>query len=314
MVNDSKPRASHSTPRTGVAGVARTCATLGAAGFLAACASGPVLAPIDWWHDLQGGAIAEQRPAPPGSTDPYPLISSVPPQPAAVDRAALAATNRDLRQARAEADDLSARFPVSPAIPAIPAIRPAAPVAAAPASGAPSASLDAKETQALPAAPPPPPALVPTLGLSAPAGPTPAARGAAPAALPVLPAAAPSRPALAGVVIPANPSNLLARPAQLPGTGASEISVTFDEGSSSLAPSMKAPLQRLASRRGHTIMITGRGEATANAPSAQQAALNLALARAQVIAEALVADGVPRAALRLDAQPAGRGASIRLLD
>ena len=302
MVNDSKPRASHAARHNNAARAVGACVALCTAGFLAACASGPVLAPIDWWHDLQGGAIAEQRPAPPGSMDPYPLISSVPPQPAAVDRAALAATNRDLRQARAEAEDLSARFPVAPALPAAPP--------AAPALGAPSASLEASETQAVPAAPPPPPALVPTLGLSAPSGPS----GAAPAVMPVLPASAPARPALAGIAIPANPSRLLPRPAPLPGRADNEISVTFDEGSSSLPTAMQAPLQRLAARRGHTIMVTGRGEATANAPADQQAALSLALARAQVIAEALITDGVPRAALRLDAQPAGRGASVRLLD
>src|SRR3954447_3392667 len=41
--------------------------------------------PVDWWHQLQGGAIAEQRPPPPGVTDPYPNLGQVPPRPTPTD-------------------------------------------------------------------------------------------------------------------------------------------------------------------------------------------------------------------------------------
>ncbi|MCQ8240844.1 OmpA family protein [Rhizosaccharibacter radicis] len=34
--------------------------------------------PVSWWHQLQGGAIAEQRPPPPGVNDPYPKIGTTP--------------------------------------------------------------------------------------------------------------------------------------------------------------------------------------------------------------------------------------------
>ena len=39
--------------------------------------------PVSWWHDLQGGKIAEERPPPPGADQPYPNLATVPPKPAA---------------------------------------------------------------------------------------------------------------------------------------------------------------------------------------------------------------------------------------
>ena len=32
--------------------------------------------PVSWWHDLQGGKIAEERPPPPGADQPYPNLAS----------------------------------------------------------------------------------------------------------------------------------------------------------------------------------------------------------------------------------------------
>ncbi|MDQ2802201.1 MAG: hypothetical protein M3Y41_05760, partial [Pseudomonadota bacterium] len=34
--------------------------------------------PVDWWHQLEGGTIAEQRPPPPGLGQPYPNLDQVP--------------------------------------------------------------------------------------------------------------------------------------------------------------------------------------------------------------------------------------------
>ena len=41
----------------------------------------PSINPVEWWHGLQGGKIAEQRPPPPGATDPDPNLATVPPKP-----------------------------------------------------------------------------------------------------------------------------------------------------------------------------------------------------------------------------------------
>ena len=48
----------------------------------------PFDTPIDWWHGLQGGALADERPPPPGVTDPYPNLSQIPARPAPSDPAA----------------------------------------------------------------------------------------------------------------------------------------------------------------------------------------------------------------------------------
>jgi len=40
--------------------------------WLAGCSSFPSsMNPVSWWHDLQGGKIAEERPPPPGADQPY---------------------------------------------------------------------------------------------------------------------------------------------------------------------------------------------------------------------------------------------------
>ena len=71
----------------------------------------------------------------------------------------------------------------------------------------------------------------------------------------------------------------------------------------------------MAAERGdHGIAITGYGGATSSDPVAQSNALTLGLLRANNLATALVAQGVPYKMLRLSAESAGRGASVRLLE
>jgi len=75
-----------------------------------------------------------------------------------------------------------------------------------------------------------------------------------------------------------------------------------------------AEVKALAADRGdHGIAIIGYGGATSSDPVAQSDALSLGLSRAQALATALVAQGVPYAMLRLNAEAAGRGATLRLL-
>jgi hypothetical protein len=50
-------------------------------GPLSACSGTSSLNPIDWWHRAEGGKIAEDRPAPPGSDQPYPDLNTVPGRP-----------------------------------------------------------------------------------------------------------------------------------------------------------------------------------------------------------------------------------------
>ena len=90
--------------------------------------------------------------------------------------------------------------------------------------------------------------------------------------------------------------------------------VDFDRDSSRLNDPALEAVRALAAVRGdHGIAITGHGEATSSDPLDQVKAVTLGLARAQSLATALVARGVPVAMLRLNAESAGRGASLRLL-
>jgi outer membrane protein OmpA-like peptidoglycan-associated protein len=90
--------------------------------------------------------------------------------------------------------------------------------------------------------------------------------------------------------------------------------VDFDSNSARLNDPALADVRELASIRGdHGIAITGYGDALTSDPLGQSAAVALGLSRAQALATALVAQGVPYAMLRLNAEAAGRGASLRLL-
>ena len=92
------------------------------------------------------------------------------------------------------------------------------------------------------------------------------------------------------------------------------VAVVFAAGASELPPAARGPLSALAGRRGNgLIAVTGYGDATNTSPDAQAAALKLGLSRAQTIASALVAAGVPSTAVQIDAQAIGRGGTARLV-
>ena len=67
------------------AGLAIACSVV----WLTGCSKAPSLNPVDWWHNAQGGRIAEDRPDPPGADDPYPNLSTVPARPTPPDRDAM---------------------------------------------------------------------------------------------------------------------------------------------------------------------------------------------------------------------------------
>jgi outer membrane protein OmpA-like peptidoglycan-associated protein len=374
--------------------------------LLAGCSSFPAsMNPVSWWHDLQGGKIAEERPPPPGADQPYPNLSTVPPKPADPDRAALANIANALIADRTNAQRMAAAAPIAdPSSPSaspglfgkgtippppppsppgtetakasLPAVEapPAPPTPAAPAPG-PSASsgpvpapakapigavqsapleLPAASAQPAPepvpaapqsAAPPPPsasppaapataaaspPAAPPSNQASAPSGalaalgqPSSSAAQNAPLAPPgaaaQAPAAAAPPPPLP--TVPPPPPNVgigptasaviaSAKPPPSPNT----VSITFLGGSATLSPSATDALKQLSARRGKGIIaVTGYGEAVSSDPDAQSKALTLGMTRAQAIATALTAAGVPASAVQVDAEAIGRGGTARLV-
>lgn len=273
---------------------------------LGGCAGPAADGPVQWWHQLEGGRIAQDRPAPPNADAPYPNLASVPARPAA--------TPPDIRAKIANglvADHANAVYGASqvPLLPAHPVIVQHPPQLA----DASSATMQAAEppraaprgkVAATPLAPPPD---APPADTSAPD-------------MPAMPAVPPSPPSLPGVVQttaampPPVAPLVVAAPVPEPVAGA-PVALTFAPGSAALPPDAAKSLQSLASQRGtRTILAAGFGDAAGVDAGSQQDALALALARARSIALALVQAGVPDAAIRQEAQALGAGGIARILE
>ena len=303
---------------------------------LAACADGQPSRPETWWHDAIGGKIAEQRPPPPGDRDAFPNLAAVPARPARPDAAAMNRMTAGLIADRIAANHAAALAPIPE--PAARATAPLPPVR----EDAASASLAAMTR-------PPPPAGQGTAAAASPgktapdrtapdkiaqdkiapgAAPSSPGAGAPSAALPPgetkssPPAGTKAPPApgmIAAVAPPAVPvqaaSATPAPPAPpLPSRPAPGLTIDFTLRSAALTETALEQLKAFAATRGERgIAVTGHGETAASDPLAQSDALTLALSRAQAVSTALAALGVPGVAIRLDAEAAGRGAGLRLL-
>jgi len=199
--------------------------------------------PIALLHKAEGGAIAEQRQAPPGSDQPYPNLASVPPSPVAFTPVQQAQVQQRLNGTSPD---------VSPPNPAV------------------LAGL------ALPDAPPPVPA----------------------AAAEPLAIAAPAVVAAAPLPMPAVP------PPSVP------VALAFLPGSAVLARETATALTGIALARGNgKIVVGGFGEAAKPGGPG----LQLALARARRLADALTADGVPPGAIILTAAASGSGGFAQIV-
>lgn len=285
------------------------------AGGLAGCASAPsVINPVSWWHSFEGGPIAQKRAPPPGAGQPYPNLANVPMPPAflppsertRISAALLADRTQSQQQALLEPLAKVATTDTNSSLLTPP---PAAPPPAPP--GAASASMPA--VTSMPAASPPaasPPAARPPPTQEPPnQEPTvPASIAAATATLPAVPMAPPPPPALAGIGMPGPP------PQPFTAVDRNGVRISFAAGSSVLSVADRARLDGIAHRRhGADIAVMGFGDATQSDPVTQSAALQLGLARAEAVATALVAAGVPESALRLGAQASGTGAAVALV-
>jgi outer membrane protein OmpA-like peptidoglycan-associated protein len=276
-----------------------------------------------------GGKIAEQRPPPPGNDDPYPNLATVPAKPDSPNAKEWNERTTGLVTDRIKADQAAALAPIpAPATtsavpgrgqqnPLAPGQEPGASAALAGVSppqpgSAPGATTaapgqPAKTPQAATA-----PGPAPSASVSGPPGSgVGTAQRVANGQLPALPTEAPTRPGIAPPPRPPMVPMTVTPPvaAQLDGTV-----VDFAPNSSDLTDPALADVKALAASRGdHGIAITGYGGANSSDPVVQSDALKLGLSRAQALATALVAQRVPYAMLRLSAESAGRGASLRLL-
>ena len=279
---------------------------------LAGCAGTPGDAPVDWWHQFQGGRIAEPRPAVPGADAAWPNLASVPSKPQADDAAI-----RGRIAAGLVADRANAQYASGSALPPVPNLPPPARVAA-PANTGMNASLDAASRPDAPPSTPPRPAPVTKVASAPLAAPAPAP-ASGDTVMPSIPDAPPAPPGLPGVrqTTIAAPAPLAPPPppaAATPAPGA-PVTVAFAEGGAELPAAARTALAALAAgRAGRPIAVAGFGEAPEGDPAAQSRALPLAWERAGAIARALQAAGVPEAALTVTANAAGRGGAARLAE
>lgn len=188
--------------------------------------------PETWWHNMEGGAIAQSRPPAPGANQPYPNLASVPARPPDPDRPALQDITDGLVADRTNAQHVAATAPLadpsspgsapglfgvgsapppgsaSPASPAQPGVTPGAGI---PAAGA-SATLPAASA---PPAPATPPAKAPVKEVQSDALPplTPPPAHAAEPNMPQVPTNPPAPASVAG--IPPAPSPALPQPPAL---------------------------------------------------------------------------------------------------
>ncbi len=289
------------------------------AGLLAGCSSGTSLNPIDWWHGLQEGPIADVRPPPPEADAPYPNLGSVPKQGPSADVASRGKVLSGLVADRANAQYTAAQSPIGTIPP--PAVPPKVPSAAQSAdsddtSGATlqAASAPPAAAKALAPATITPPSRAPVgkvdqTALAAPVQPNVATAAAQP--MPAIPGTPPPPPSFAGIPATAptppapKPPPVVVVTPQVPGA---PVSVAFEPGSAVLPPTTTAALAQLAkTRAAKTVSVTGFGDAAATDAPSQSAALPLALARARAISASLTAAGVPASDIILGAQATGRG-------
>ena len=296
---------------------------------MAGCAHRDVVdTPVAWWHQLEGGEIARQRPPPPGVDDPYPLIGTTP---AAPPRVASAELRHSVTEQLVEQRNLSARLNAHDPLPPPAAAVPATPAARTPPSPNPaqsSATLDAADAPPAPASTPAPTKhaaagrVVPA-DASADAGAADLALPAVvsgtdagtPVVLPAIPDAPPPPPGLPGLSMPPPPSYVPPpRPhyalAQEPGDV-----LQFAAGSDVLGSGQSGALRQIAAHRGGgSVFVYGYGEAGSDSPQDQAQALTLAALRARSVADALERQGVPASAIRIRADAFGRGARAGLVD
>ncbi len=272
----------------------------------------PVMTPVGWWHDLQGGEIAATRPPPPGADLPYPKLGTIPPKPILPSNSFRDTVRDQLTTQRDDTERLAARHPIEvvanipPPPPQAPA-DPAADTANATLPGADAAPAKPAAPAAASAAPVVPAADGgPALGTAV----TLAGAPVDTSGLPPIPDAPPA---------PATFENVAALPAPTPEPPLPAHTVhawkgntvLFATNSAVLDPSQNETLNGAIARRGKGhISIEGHGDAQADTPEAQQAAVDLAVKRSQAIADWFRSKFIPADALRLSATAFGRGASV----
>jgi outer membrane protein OmpA-like peptidoglycan-associated protein len=267
--------------------------------------------PETWWHNMEGGAIAQNRPPAPGANQPYPNLASVPARPADPDRAALQDITDGLVADRTNAQHVAAAAPLAdpstpssapglfgvgsaqppgsapPTSPAQPGVAPGAAATAAAAS----ATLPAASA---PPAPATPPAKAPVKEVQSNALP-PLSPPPAPAPEPNMPQVPVNPPSPASVAgIPTPPPPVLPNP---PASG--------PDASASAGPSKGPPVS--------TTPSAVQGPAQPKAPAARMAAATPPPSPAATPSHRPEPAATPGTAARNGAEPVSSGNTVAVV-
>ncbi|AOX20977.1 hypothetical protein [Kozakia baliensis] len=317
----------------------RTGAALAGLLGLSACAHRDAVDTVgNWWHQYQGGVIAQQRPPPPGAHAIYPHVGLTPTQPADVPSApARTALTDKLTLQRNFGQRLAAADGPLPNLPPNPTPRkPAMPSASAQSDSGSSMTVDAAgQTPSAPTPPAnakgapdgtkpvstaPPQKKIADKSRSAPAASMPAVTQFAPP--PILPGQVPQMMSPLPPSAPQFPGFDIPRDADLPDRPAPAYDLSnphgtlirFAQASDQMMRGQEHELGSVLGRRGgHALVyVKGFGEASSLRPMDQASGIRLGLLRARTVAEALMLRGVPGSDIRLAAGALGQGARIDL--
>lgn len=268
--------------------------------LLAGCGGTNSGGPVAWWHQLEGGRIAADRPAPPNADAPFPNLANIPARPTATPSPERSQIAAGLVADRANANYAAGRPNL---------ITRGPPQLAPPQQDAQGASMGAASAPRAA-----PRGAVANVSLPAPA----AADAAAMPAMSAIPPSQANLPGVGGITVPAPPP--LAPPAAPvamppPPVAGAPVAIGFAPGSAALPPDALPALRALAARRaGRTIMVAGYGDAPAADIATQAGSLDLALARSRAIAVGLAQAGVPISAIDQESKAIGSGGLARIVE
>ena len=287
--------------------------------LLAGCGGGsPLDTPVGWFHDLEGGEIAAQRPPPPGAGIAYPKLVTVPAKPALPNAAYRNSLREQLYAERDRTERVAAHTPIEARQPPAPGKAPARPAAGA------LASADGLAATPAGGAAPAMQASLPTA--DAPAAAPPAAAPAAPADAPVflvgtplddpgaasIPTAPPPPATFEGLPAEPLPTPTPPTPPHLP-AALRGTDILFLPGEAVLRQSQMTTLRTIVTdSHGKRLEITGLGEAVSDTPDGQAAAIDLGLRRAKAVADGFAALHVPPTSIHLASYAFGRGAEVKI--
>lgn len=292
---------------------------------------------LEWMRGMRGGAIAEQRPPPPGRYDPYPIVgltpTDVPELPSPQARALL--SEQLTRERNLTYRTVAANGSIIPDIPPPPGPDGLGTKSAQPTlpAGVNGAIMDAADTPqktastpqrprhaSLPAAPD-----MPGLPTASPTTTAPAEAEVAmpevhekaaipdlrPDQIPQIPQSPPTAPSFPGFDVP---TDAHIPDAIRPNYDLTDIKGTafhFIPQSDQLSAGQDAALDKIVQKRPNgPLSIRGFGDAASMSAQDQSDAVRLGLLRAQRLAEALASRGVPASAITVRGDAFGTGAKV----